>query len=99
MKYQGVPIIASRLSKMECRTLVEKIVGKIRLWATNNISFASKAQLLNSVIFGMFNYWATIFVLPQEVIDQMNQVHRNYQWGDGGLPKKPFHILEHNLYP
>jgi len=56
MKYLGVLIIVSGLSKLECRTLVEKIVGKIRLWATKNISFAGRAQLLNSVIFGMFNY-------------------------------------------
>ncbi|KAJ8435837.1 LOW QUALITY PROTEIN: hypothetical protein Cgig2_003860 [Carnegiea gigantea] len=58
-----------------------KSQAKITLWATNNISFAGRAQLLNSVIFGMFNYWATIFVLPQEVIDQMNQICRNYPWG------------------
>jgi len=31
MKYLGVPITASRLSKLESRTLVEKIVGKIRV--------------------------------------------------------------------
>jgi len=30
MKYLGVPITTSRLSKLECRALVEKIVGKIR---------------------------------------------------------------------
>jgi len=81
MKYLGVLITVSILSKLECRAPVEKIVGKIRLWATKSISFAGRAQLLNSVIFGMFNFWATIFILPQEVIDQMNQIYRNYLWG------------------
>ena len=56
MRYLGVPIIASRLSKLECRALVDKIVAKIRLWSTRNISFAGRAQLLNIVIFGMFNF-------------------------------------------
>ena len=56
LTYLGVPIIASRLSKLECMALVEKIVGKIRLWATKSISFVGRAQLLNSVLFGMFNY-------------------------------------------
>ena len=83
MKYLGVPITASRLSKLECGTLMEKIVGKIRLWATKSISFAGKVQLLNSVIFGMFNYWATIFIHPQEVINQMNHICRNYMWRGG----------------
>jgi len=78
MRYLGVPITASRLSKLECRALVEKIMGKIRLCATKGISFVGKAQLLSLVVFGMFNYWATIFILPQEVIDQLNQICRNY---------------------
>jgi len=29
----------------------------------------------------MFNYWALIFILPQEVIDQMNKLYKNYLWG------------------
>jgi len=56
MRYLGVPVIASRLSKLECRALVEKIIGKIRFWATKSISFADRAQLLNSVVFGMISY-------------------------------------------
>ncbi|KAJ8436760.1 hypothetical protein Cgig2_030118 [Carnegiea gigantea] len=49
MRYLGVPVAASRLSKLECKALVEKIMGKIRLWATKSISFVGRAQLLNSV--------------------------------------------------
>ncbi|KAJ8424315.1 hypothetical protein Cgig2_020746 [Carnegiea gigantea] len=81
MRYLGVPVTASRLSKIECRALVEKIMGKIRLWATKSIFFAGRAQLLNSIVFGMISYWASIFILPQEVIDQLNQICRNYLWG------------------
>ena len=29
----------------------------------------------------MFSFWASIFILPQEAIDQMNQICRNYLWG------------------
>ncbi|KAJ8420343.1 LOW QUALITY PROTEIN: hypothetical protein Cgig2_012108 [Carnegiea gigantea] len=81
LKYLGIPITASRLTKLECMALVEKITGKIRLWATKSISFASRARLLNSVVFGMFSYWASIFILPQEVIDLLNKICRNYLWG------------------
>jgi len=91
MRYLGVPITASRLSKQEYRALIEKILGKIRLWATKSISFISGAYLLNSIIFGMYNYWATIFILPQEVIDQMNQMYRNYLWGEmADYQRSPF---------
>jgi len=81
MRYLGVLVIASKLSKLKCRVLVEKIMGRIRLWATKSIPFAGRAQLLNSVVFGTISYWASIFILPQEVIDQLNQISRNYLWG------------------
>ncbi|KAJ8419600.1 hypothetical protein Cgig2_000943 [Carnegiea gigantea] len=50
-------------------------MGKIRLWAIKSISFTGRAQLLNSM--------ATIFILPQEVIDQLNQICRNHLLGGG----------------
>ena len=72
MRYLGVPITISKLSKMEFRILIEDIFGKIRLWPTRSLSFVGIAQLLNSVIFGMYNFWTTLFILPHEVIDQVN---------------------------
>ena len=78
MRYLGAPIIVSKLSKMEYKSLVEKNMGKIKLWSTRNLSFVGRSQLLNSVIIGMYNFWASIFILPQEVIDQVNKLCRNY---------------------
>ena len=34
LQYLGIPITASRLTKLECMTLVEKITSIIRLWST-----------------------------------------------------------------
>lgn len=47
LRYLGVPITASKLSKNECRVLVEKIMGKVQLWSSRSFSFAGQAQLLN----------------------------------------------------
>ncbi|KAJ8436728.1 hypothetical protein Cgig2_027399 [Carnegiea gigantea] len=94
LRYLGVPIIASKLSKLECRALVEKILGRVRLWSTKIISFSCSPQLLNSVAFGMYNYWATIFIVPQEVMDQVNQICRNYLLG-GWLSLKEIHAASH----
>ncbi|KAJ8429299.1 hypothetical protein Cgig2_027668 [Carnegiea gigantea] len=57
MRYLGLLITTSKLSKIECRSLVEKIMGQMKLWSIRNLSFTSRAQLLNS---------ASIFILPQE---------------------------------
>jgi len=80
LRYLGIPITVRRLNKLECIALVEKILGNIMLWSTKSISFAGRAQLLTSVVFGMHNYWATIFIVPQEVIDQVNKICGNYLW-------------------
>ena len=62
---------------------LEKILAKVHLWATRNISFARRAQLINIIIFGMFNYWASIFMLPSEVLDSITKICRSYLWGGG----------------
>jgi len=81
MRYLGVPIIASKLSKLERHILVEKIIGKMKQRYTRNLSFAGRAQLINTVVFGMYGFWISIFILPQEVIDKLNQPCRNFLWG------------------
>ena len=64
LRYLGVPITTSKLSKNECRALVEKIIAKVQLWSSRSFSFAGKAQLLNSVVYSMFSYWSTMFIIP-----------------------------------
>ncbi|KAJ8435318.1 LOW QUALITY PROTEIN: hypothetical protein Cgig2_026410 [Carnegiea gigantea] len=78
LKYLGVPITASRLTKIKCTSLVEKIMAKVQISTTRNISCAGRARLINSVIFGMYTYWASIFLLPTEVTDKITGICRNY---------------------
>ena len=81
MRYLGVPITASKLSKLECHILVDKITGKMKQWSIRNLSFAGGAQLINTVVFGTYGLWASIFILPQEVINKVNQLYRNFLGG------------------
>ena len=81
IRYLGVPITSGRLTKIECSNLVDKIMARIRVWATRNLSFAGRAALINGVIFGLFNYWASILLLPQAVLSKITVACRNYLWG------------------
>lgn len=92
ISYLGVPITAGRMSKLECRGLADKIMTRLHIWSTRSLSFAGRAQLINSVIFGMFNYWASIFILPQALIDQITRACRNFLWGGTADYKKPPYI-------
>ena len=97
LKYLGVPITASRLTKVECHNLIEKILNKVRIWTTRHLSFAGRAMLINSVVFGMINYWASIFVLPTSVIEKLTQICRNFLWGGSAdystTPKVAWHSV------
>ena len=68
-RYLGLPINASRLTKGECILLVEKITAKALIWASRHLYYVGRMVLINSVLFGMFNFWAQVFILPQEVIN------------------------------
>lgn len=77
IRYLGVHITDGRLNKIECSSLIEKITSRIHIWAIRNISFAGRALLINNVIFGSFNYRASIFLLQNEVLDKLTQLCRN----------------------
>lgn len=100
LKYLGVPIIASRLTKIEYRGLVEKITATVKIWALRSPSFAGRAVSINNVIFGMFNYWASIFILPAKVVVRIKQLCKNYLWSRTNQFKRVPHISwQHTCFP
>lgn len=80
LKYLGVPITDSRFTKLDCRQLLNKMLAQIQKWAAHAITYSGRVTLLNSVVFGMINYWAAIFILPKEVLIRIEQLCRNYLW-------------------
>lgn len=55
-RYLGVPISSKRLKASDCDALVEKMTNRIRWWSTRNISFAGRAQLINSVLLSIHSF-------------------------------------------
>lgn len=90
-KYLGVPITSGRLSTSDCLLLVQKIIAKILVWKSLNLSYAGRVVLINSVFLGVFGFWASSFILPTEVIKKVEAACRNFLWAGGGnlLVKTP----------
>jgi len=59
-----VPITANRLSKIERKAIVAKIMAKVKLWSLKSISYISRVMLISTIRFGMFNFWAFVFPWP-----------------------------------
>ncbi|XP_074300209.1 uncharacterized protein LOC141631438 [Silene latifolia] len=79
-KYLGVPITAGRLKKSDCGVLIDKIVERIRCLGAKKLSFAGRLVLVKSVLSTMYNYWASLFVLPKGVMNRVDAICRNFLW-------------------
>ncbi|XP_021848076.2 uncharacterized protein [Spinacia oleracea] len=79
-RYLGVPISACKLKQADCEGLVEKMVARIKVWSSRNISFAGRTQLVNSVLMSICVYWAQIFIFPKAVLKKINAICRSYLW-------------------
>lgn len=80
VKYLGVPLITTRLKKMDCQVLVERITGKVKHWSTKLLSYAGRLQLVVSVLSSMATYWCSLFVLPVKIVKEIDRVMSNFLW-------------------
>ncbi|XP_062088887.1 uncharacterized protein LOC133795454 [Humulus lupulus] len=82
-KYLGMSISNKRISKAECECLVDKMVKRIRIWSSRNLSYAGRGVLINSILLSINTYWSQIVILPRSVIDRINQICRVFLWKSG----------------
>ncbi|XP_022774081.1 uncharacterized protein LOC111316376 [Durio zibethinus] len=80
VRYLGVPLVARRLTMTDCMPLIERITARNHSLATRHLSYASRLQLIQSVLFSIHNYWCKHFVLPKKVIKRVNQLCSAFFW-------------------
>ncbi|KAL0292135.1 UNVERIFIED_CONTAM: Transposon TX1 uncharacterized protein [Sesamum radiatum] len=90
LRYLGLPLIASRLTMLDCQPLLQKIDARIRGWDGVGLSFAGRVQLIKSVLLAFEVYWAMAFLLPKGVIKEIVKRIRTFLWkgnSSSGYPK------------
>lgn len=80
VRYLGVPLIASRLSIKDCSPIVQRVKQRIDSWVNKMLSLAGRIQLVNSVLFHITAFWCNAFILPIEVIKEIESCYRNFVW-------------------
>ncbi|XP_057249110.1 uncharacterized protein LOC130590639 [Beta vulgaris subsp. vulgaris] len=88
-KYLGVPICAKKITAAQCESLVEKMVARIRVWSSRNMSYAARTQLINSVLLSLHQYWAQVFILPKQVLQEISRICRAFLWSGEYFSQKP----------
>ncbi|XP_062114815.1 uncharacterized protein LOC133827545 [Humulus lupulus] len=84
LKYLGVPMRPTKWKHEDCDVIIQKMKMRLHTWASRHLSFAGRMQLIHSVMFGLRNYWISIFILPQSVIKEIERLCRGFLWGLNG---------------
>ncbi|KAL2247987.1 UNVERIFIED_CONTAM: hypothetical protein Sindi_2651000 [Sesamum indicum] len=80
MRYLGLPLISSRLTIAYCHPLLQKIDKRIAGWEGTTISYAGRVQIIKSVLISLSLYWASAFILPKKVINEIEKRLRAFLW-------------------
>ncbi|KAG7537033.1 hypothetical protein ISN44_As13g009590 [Arabidopsis suecica] len=77
IRYLGLP---RKLRIKEYDPLIEKIASRFRGWAVKTLSFAGRAHLIASVIYGAVNFWMTSFMIPLGCIKKIESLCSRLLW-------------------
>lgn len=102
IKYLGVPLISTKLKKVYCNALVDRLTSRIRSWPCKFLSYAGRIQLVSSVLFAIQVFWTSNWILPKGVQKKIEKVLCSFlfqgddvrkggakvAWGSLCLPKK-----------
>nr|GEZ71005.1 hypothetical protein [Tanacetum cinerariifolium] len=64
----------------DCKELVEKIQNCVLDWKNKSLSIAGRLQLIRSVIGSMNVFSASVFILPNQVLLDIEQIMRSFLW-------------------
>lgn len=79
-RYLGIPLSSSRLTITACAPLLDSISANLIHLSTHFLSYAGRLQLINSIIFGIINYWCTPFLLPAALLIEITKMCRRFFW-------------------
>ncbi|KAJ9561158.1 hypothetical protein OSB04_006318 [Centaurea solstitialis] len=83
VRYLGVPLLSNKLFHKDCLALIDKVKRRILDWKNKWLSFAGRLQLINSVLSSISVYWASMFLLPISVVNEIRKLLRTFLWSSG----------------
>ncbi|XP_074299345.1 uncharacterized protein LOC141630421 [Silene latifolia] len=73
-RYLGLPLSTSRFTEAMFKPLLENIGQEIIYWANSYLNYAGKATLINSVVFGILNFWGASILFPKGVAKNLKKI-------------------------
>lgn len=97
LHYLGAELGISHRKVEYWQPLVKKVQRKLGAWNTDNISMVGRLVLLRAALDSIPSYWFGLFRIPQTIILQLEQIRRNFLWGDKlnlGCHSRKIHLLK-----
>ncbi|WZZ89725.1 hypothetical protein YC2023_118304 [Brassica napus] len=79
-RYLGLPLSPKRISAATLQPFVDRITSKLHSWTVKFLSFAGKVKMIYSVIYGMVNFWSSVFVLPKWFYAKVDSLCSGFLW-------------------
>ncbi|KAG7539011.1 Reverse transcriptase zinc-binding domain [Arabidopsis suecica] len=80
VRYLGVPLTACKMKRQDYQPLLDRILGRFNGWTVKHLSFAGRLQLIQSVIYSTITFWASIFILPNQCLDEIERLCSAFLW-------------------
>ncbi|XP_062114380.1 uncharacterized protein LOC133825462 [Humulus lupulus] len=88
LRYLGVPMRPTKWKHEDCEIIVHKIRLKLLSRTCRHLSYAGRMLLIHFVLFGLRNYWMSVFILPQSIVKEVEKLCRMFLWGASGNRSK-----------
>ncbi|KAE8697209.1 hypothetical protein F3Y22_tig00110627pilonHSYRG00065 [Hibiscus syriacus] len=80
VRYLGIPLVSRKISEKDCYTLIDNIRARLNHWTTKTLSYASRLELIKTVLFSITNYWCRQIILPQSALSKVEQLCSRFFW-------------------
>ncbi|XP_074293211.1 uncharacterized protein LOC141620172 [Silene latifolia] len=79
-RYLGLPLNTLKNSTKIYGTLISKIQHSLQVRENIFLTYAGRLQILNTIIFGITNFWCASVLLPKTIIKLINKLCKDYFW-------------------
>ncbi|GKB12587.1 RNA-directed DNA polymerase, eukaryota, reverse transcriptase zinc-binding domain protein [Tanacetum coccineum] len=77
----------SNYSGLKANMITCEVKSRVMDWRNKALSYSRRLQLIASVLSSMQVYWASVFLLPKNVIYDINKLLKGFLWCQGELTK------------
>ena len=75
-----MPLVTRRLNARDCEPLIGTIIRRINNWSVKLLSYAGCLQLIQFVLFSLYNFLCRHFILPKGILKRITQLCARFLW-------------------